>query len=68
LLALGLVTAIPLVFHFVYLTYKPRFLSPYIVPMLMLMLSEVAALVSLKNRKPAHQEQPSMEASHGCQS
>jgi hypothetical protein len=63
LLALGLVTAIPLVFHFVYVTYKPRLLAPYIVLMLMLVLSEVAAVVSLKNRNPGHQEGSSMEAS-----
>jgi hypothetical protein len=41
LMVLGLLTAIPMVFHLVYISYRPRFLAPYIVLMGMLLLWEI---------------------------
>lgn len=41
LLVLGVITGIPQVFHLVYISYRPRFLAPYIVAMLLLLLVEV---------------------------
>jgi hypothetical protein len=39
-MVLVLITAIPIVFHLVYISYRPRFLAPYVVLMLMLLLWE----------------------------
>lgn len=45
LLVLGMITAIPIVFHLVYISYRPRFLAPYIVLVLVLLLYEVGMLI-----------------------
>ncbi len=45
LLVLGMLTAIPIVFHLVYISYRPRFLAPYLVLMLMLLLWEVGMVI-----------------------
>lgn len=45
LMVLGLITAIPIVFHLVYISYRPRFLAPYILLMVMLLLWEIQAVL-----------------------
>jgi hypothetical protein len=42
LLVLGVITGIPIVFHLVYISYRPRFLAPYIVLMLLLLLCDLS--------------------------
>lgn len=44
LMVLGLITGIPILFHLVYISYRPRFLAPYIVMMLMLLLYELMTI------------------------
>lgn len=51
LMVLGMITAIPILFHLVYISYRPRFLAPYVVLMLMLMLWECRQW-----RAPAHRD------------
>jgi hypothetical protein len=53
LLVLGMITAIPIVFHLVYISYRPRFLAPYIVLMGMLLLRELQILVSREKKIPS---------------
>lgn len=51
LMVAGSLLAIPLVFHLVYISYRPRFLAPYIVLMLMVLLWEVREVVWMRRRK-----------------
>lgn len=55
LLVLGVITGIPQVFHLVYISYRPRFLAPYIVAMLLLLLVELAYL---SKARAAHADGP----------
>ncbi len=48
LMVLGLITMIPIVFHLVYISYRPRFLAPYLVLMLMLLLWELSELQTIR--------------------
>lgn len=41
LLVLGVLASIPLLFHFIYISYRPRFLAPYIILMLFLLVVEI---------------------------
>jgi hypothetical protein len=50
LMVLGLITAIPILFHLVYISYRPRFLAPYVVLMLMLLTWEFG-VVRAKGRR-----------------
>jgi hypothetical protein len=52
LLALGLITTIPIVFHLVYISYRPRFLAPYIVLMLLLLLWEIGVVLRGRGTPP----------------
>lgn len=52
LLVMGLLTAIPVVFHLVYISYRPRFLAPYLVLMLMLLVYEVSLAATKTKRLP----------------
>lgn len=52
LLALGMVTAIPIVFHLVYISYRPRFLAPYVLLMFLLLLWEIGMLQKAKKATP----------------
>ena len=49
-LVLGVLTAIPLLFHFFYISYRPRFLAPYIVLMLLLLVWEISHLKDWKSK------------------
>lgn len=45
-LVLGVLVMIPLLFHFFYISYRPRFLAPYLVMMLLLFVWEISTLLS----------------------
>lgn len=45
LLVLGIITGIPIVFHLLYISYRPRFLAPYLLLMLLMLLWEIDVLV-----------------------
>ncbi|MFN8398142.1 MAG: hypothetical protein U0176_26260 [Bacteroidia bacterium] len=49
-LVMGVITGIPQIFHLVYISYRPRFLAPYIVLMLLLLLVEIVLLQKSKGR------------------
>lgn len=53
LLLIGLFLAIPMVFHLVYISYRPRFLAPYIVLELLLCLQLLIHLFSPKRSLPS---------------
>ena len=46
-MVLGLITMIPIVFHLVYISYRPRFLAPYVVLVVMLLLWESSRLPAI---------------------
>ncbi|MEM6268084.1 MAG: hypothetical protein AAF998_01540 [Bacteroidota bacterium] len=50
LLVLGTLTAIPLIFHLVYISYRARFFAPYLVLVGLLVLHEIQILLSPKAR------------------
>jgi len=51
LLVLALFLTIPLLFHFVYISYRPRFLAPYLILELLLLLQVAAHWTGMKTKK-----------------